>query len=372
LILAAPLPGRCAWGRSSDTLLQSEVRVRVVLSILVLAGCNDTGFTRASKTDEFQQAPSNMVDILWVIDNSISMINEQAAVALGAEDFTANLEDTEMDFQLGVITTDVDRTNGTAGVLLGEPRVLDAAYNGYADAFRTRVQQGNTGSDQEKGLQAAVSALSSPLAYTANAGFLRDGAMLSIVVLSDENDCSDNGALGAASTGEECYTRASELTPVTDLVRQLVDIKNGDPVVISGIVGPEIVEDCEATVPGRRYSTAIQILGGVQANICETDYSTIMDALGEVASGILTVFQLTKSAVDNDNFEVRVAPDADSDFVVVPRDDVNGWSYIEEYAQVEFHGTAIPARGALIEVEYEVAGQVQEQSDETQPADTGA
>ena len=349
--------------------------MRNALSLLLvpslLASCSDQGFTQPTQEDVFIQNRLNTVDLLLVVDNSCSMVEEQGKLATNFDNFIRNFDEAEVDWQLGVITTDVDRTNGTAGVLLGEPRVLNAAYNGYADAFRTRVQQGNTGSDQEKGLQAAVSALSSPLAYTANEGFLRDGAMLSIVVLSDENDCSDNGALGAASTGEECYTRASELTPVTDLVRQLVDIKNGDPVVISGIVGPEIVEDCDATVPGRRYSTAIQILGGVQANICETDYSTIMDALGEVASGILTVFQLTKSAVDNENLEVRVAPDVDSDFVVVPRDDVNGWSYIEEYAQVEFHGTAIPARGALIQVEYDIAGQVQEQSDEAEAVDTG-
>ncbi|MES2643245.1 MAG: hypothetical protein V4850_27425 [Myxococcota bacterium] len=337
--------------------------MRALLPLLLLVGCSDNEFTRASKTDEFQQAPSNLVDILWVIDNSVSMINEQAAVALGAEDFTANLESTAMDFHLGVITTDVDRTNGTAGVLLGEPKVLSVDTPGYADAFRTRVQQGNSGSDQEKGLQAAVSALSSPLAYTVNDGFLRDGAMLSIVVLSDENDCSDNGALGQASTGEDCYTRASELTPVTDLVRQLVDLKDGDPVVISGIVGPDIVDDCEATVPGRRYFTAIELLGGVKADICQTDYSTIMNALGEVASGILTVFQLSKSAIE-ESIEVEMRLSEDAEPTIVPPSEIDGWTYIAEYAQIEFHGTAIPPRGALLEVSYDVAGQVEEQTEE--------
>ena len=34
---------------------------------------------------------ADQVDILWVIDNSTSMINEQEAVALGAEDFISNL-----------------------------------------------------------------------------------------------------------------------------------------------------------------------------------------------------------------------------------------------------------------------------------------
>ncbi|MFN7142203.1 MAG: hypothetical protein ACK4YP_00380 [Myxococcota bacterium] len=339
--------------------------------LLLLTACNDNGFSRASRTDEFFQAPSNLVDILWVIDNSVSMINEQEAVAAGAEDFIANLENTEMDFHLGVLNTDVDRSNPNAGVLLGNPPVLTKEVGGYADAFRSRVQQGNTGSDQEKGLEAAIMAVSAPLAVSVNEGFLRDGAMLSVIVLSDENDCSDNGALGAESTGEECYTRSSELTPVTDLVRTLVDVKQGDQVVLSGIVGPDIVDNCEATVPGRRYYTAIELLGGVKADICSTDYSAIMNSLGQVASGILTVFQLEKAAIE-DSIEVKVTPDGGEAKVVQKVDEaagiVDGWSYISDYAQIEFHGAEIPPRGAFIEVRYEIAGQVQEQA----PADSGA
>src|SRR5687768_1575430 len=97
-----------------------EVRVRSILPIVILlAACNENEFKRASLTNEFWQAPSNQVDILWVIDNSVSMLNEQVAVAEGAEDFITHLETTEMDFHLGVISSDIDRSNPSAGVLLG-------------------------------------------------------------------------------------------------------------------------------------------------------------------------------------------------------------------------------------------------------------
>jgi hypothetical protein len=342
------------------------VLVRSFLALVLLAaGCNQTEIHRASNTDEFHQAPSNLVDILWVIDNSASMGAWQSSVSRGAEDFTANLETTSMDFHLGVITTDLERTNPYAGVLLGQPPVLTGATPHYATEFGARVMQGEDGDDQEKGLQAAVTALSPPLVNTINQGFLRDGAMLSVVILSDENDCSDNGALGPAAAGEDCYTRVEELTPVTDLVRQLVDLKGGDPVVISGIVGPEDTGACGASVPGRRYLSAIALLGGVSANICETDYSVIMDALGEVATGILTVFQLSKAAVE-ETIEVTVQVDEDAEPIeVAPLETgADGWTYIEEYAQIELHGAAIPPRGAIIKVRYDVAGQVEEREDE--------
>lgn len=341
-------------------------RLLTVAVLASLVACQEQSFKRARFTDEFKQSPSNEVDILWVIDNSISMMNEQQNVALGATDFIGQLEASGMDFHLGVISSDVDLENDTAGVLLGNPPVLDAATANYQTAFQSRVQLGTGGSDQEKGLQAAITSLSSPLADTRNAGFLRDGAMLNVVIVSDENDCSDSGALGGDSTGSDCYDRYDELTSVADLVRSLKVLKGDDAVVLSGIVGPEIIDGCEDTVPGRRYYTAISMLGGVRADICQTDYSEMMSALGSVASGILTTFTLSKNAVE-DTIEVLVAPEGEAPIPVAP-DAANGWTYDATYAQLTFNGTSVPPRGAAIEISYEIAsGAVQEA-----PADSAA
>lgn len=325
------------------------------VSLLLLAGCVDQKFNAVSGSDSFLQAPSNMVDILWVIDNSVSMANEQENVALGAQDFMARFEagENKMDFHLGVISTDMSRENTYAGALLGTPAVLTPEVVGYADAFRARVRLGTTGADQEKGLQAARDALKPPLSDTRNAGFLRENAMLSIIILSDENDCSDDGALGGAASGEDCYTNAGQLTPVADLVRELKEIKGDDPLVMSGIVGPEVDANCDEAVPGRRYYTAIDMLGGERADICSTDYSVIMDSLGELTSGILTKFTLSKNA-NEETIEVFVTP-VDGEEAEIAKDEVDGWTYISEYAVVEFHGLSIPPRGAEITINYEVA-----------------
>jgi hypothetical protein len=331
------------------------IRTAAVLPLaLLLTACQDQNFSRARVSDDFMQSPSNQVDILWVIDNSISMQNEQQSVAVGAADFMTQLETTSMDFHLGVISSDVDQENASAGVLLGNPPVLDPAVPDYQGAFAARVQMGTGGSDQEKGLQAAITAIRSPLADTRNGGFIRDGAMLNIVVVSDENDCSDNGALGAAATGTDCYDRYSELTPVADLVRELKVLKGDDQVVLSGIVGPEVIDGCEDTVPGRRYFTAIEMLGGVRADICQTDYGEVMNALGVVASGILTTFTLSKNAIE-ETIEVVITPEGEDPYDVAA-DATNGWTYNATYAQVTFNGTSVPPRGAAIEISYEVAG----------------
>ena len=244
------------------------MRVSLGLLLLPIVSCSDeAALNRASTTDKFEQAASNEVDILWVVDNSISMANEQENVAAGAADFVENIKTSRMDLHLGVISTDVSLENLSAGVLLGNPPYLtnacelddiqgnESECDGYADDFGSRVRMGTGGSDQEAGLEAAWMALSPPLADTRNAGFLRKDAMLNIVILSDENDCSDFGALGDGSTGENCYTQYEKLRPVVDIVRDIIHLKEGGgEIIMSGIIGPEVVAaTCEDTVPGRRY-----------------------------------------------------------------------------------------------------------------------
>ena len=333
--------------------------------LLLLLGCNEQKFSRRVEVDTFNQAPSNEVDILWVVDNSRSMTEEQQAVATSAQQFVTGLETSGMDFHLGVITTDVDATNLDAGVLLGSPSYLENATANYVTAFQQRVQVSTGGSDQEKGLQAAITALTPPLTNSRNIGFLRPDAMLSIIVLSDENDCSDFGALGSGADGESCYTDSDKLTPVSDLADLIRTVKD-DPsrITVSGIIGPPTASACVDTVPGHRYEIAISSFAGIEADICETDYAGIMERLGLIATGVMDTFPLSY-VPDPDTIEVAVKP-AEAPEYAIPNNEVDGWTYLDDPAapRIQFHSTAIPERGALVSVTYEVAGNIE-------PADTG-
>lgn len=336
-----------------------------VVGIALLGGCNEQKFSRRIEVDTFNQAPSNQVDILWVVDNSRSMAEEQQAVATSAQQFVTGLESSGMDFHLGVITTDVDASNPDAGVLLGNPSYLENSTANYVSAFQGRVQVSTGGSDQEKGLQAAITALTPPLTNSRNIGFLREDAMLSIIFLSDENDCSDFGALGSGADGESCYTDSDKLTPVSNLSDLLRTTKE-DPslITVSGIIGPPTDRACADTVPGHRYEIAISSFAGIEADICSSDYSGIMERLGLIATGVMDTFALSY-VPDPETIEVAIKP-AESPEYDVPQNEVDGWTYLDDPAapRVQFHGTAIPERGALVSVTYEVAGNIE-------PADTG-
>ncbi|MEL6180847.1 MAG: hypothetical protein AAFS10_17945, partial [Myxococcota bacterium] len=51
---------------------------------------------------------TNKVDILWVVDNSGSMCEEQASIREEANRFVQELADAGLDFQVAVITTDME------------------------------------------------------------------------------------------------------------------------------------------------------------------------------------------------------------------------------------------------------------------------
>ncbi|MSQ02260.1 MAG: hypothetical protein EXR71_10290 [Myxococcales bacterium] len=351
-------------------------RAQLLLSGLLIACEQDVNVAQVTVSDEFDQAPSNAVDILWVVDDSTSMKEEQAAVRAAGQDFLEVLESADMDFQIGLITTDGDSTNTKAGRLLGTPAVLDSSCREdgdpadctYAADLAARFEPGTGGSDQEKGLEVALRAVQSPLSETFNDGFVRDGALLMIIQLTDENDCSDGGRLGPDAAGEDCYNRYSELTPVGDLVSDIRDAKayGGEgEVLMSGIIGPDASTNCSNAVPGKRYREAIGMFGGVEADICLSDYAPVMQSLGLVATGIMTNFQLSKSAVYNvddpattDRDESEKNPVVEVGGAVVAESAENGWTYVDQYAQIRFNGDAVPERAQHIIVTYYSAGPV--------------
>ncbi len=334
-----------------------------LLGLTLAAGCDvESSFSRRQYTDLFHQEPKDEVDILWVVDNSESMEAEQARLARRFDDFIEYMDEVEtmMDFHLGVVTTDISDDNPDAGLLLGEPKVLTRETAGYTQLFKERVQVGITGSGMEQGLEASHMALSEPRVSDANDGFMRDGAMLALIYVSDENDCSDRGALPSE---DYCYLPAYEddLVPVSEYVDSFREIKKDPELVISfSIVGPLDTSACEDTLPGVRYTEMADSLGGTSGSICSEDFAGIMDNLGLSVSGIRDAFPLTYAPVQN-TIEVWVCADdpCDEDSGrLVSKGEADGWSYDEATSYLHFNGASVPERGTVIAVHYEVAGNV--------------
>jgi len=288
--------------------------MRALAGLLVVAACHDTTIVVGGLEEvaQLKAIPNRELDLLFVVDNSGSMADDQVRLAASFPrmiDTLAQLDDGVPDIHIGVITTDLgtsstampggsgvigsDGTGGCAGTgddgaLVQGASVADRFirdgggtrnYTGeLRDAFRELALVGDTGCGFEQPLAAIRRALSNPL----NAGFVRPEANLAVVILSDEDDCSaldpalfspESPALGALHSfrcfrfGVECAQDTSAIGRKTDcrpragspyvedvapFVELLYAIKP-DPrmVMVSGIVGdPTPVEVALRPPPG--------------------------------------------------------------------------------------------------------------------------
>jgi hypothetical protein len=328
--------------------MRSSRLLPLIVVGLAAAGCgSDTGLFEQKTIDTFSQAPNNQVDILWVVDDSYSMAEEQAILGEGFASFAGELDESGTDFQIGVITTSFEYTNPERARLIGDPPFL-TQNDDYERLFQERATVGVEGSDKEKGLEAAAWALSPQMTAPGglNEGFVRDAAQLLVVTVSDEEDCSDNGALEGQAP-EACYTEANELTPVSQLVQELRELKvDQERVTLSAIVG-QTDSECPDVWTGSRYITAASQTGGLAGDICESDWHSMLEVMGLTATGIRSTFQLSEGAVP-----ITIVVEVDED--EVGEDAVNGWTYDRPTRYVEFHGDAIPPRDSLITVAYTI------------------
>ncbi len=161
------------------------------------------------------------IDILFVLDNSPSNSSHQRAIMSQADTLVAQLEDVMgfvPDLHIGVTTTDIGvggqpvggcTTNGEDGVLQNAPRILGCSpprgrfirdvenaagerernYDGeLRDVLSCIADLPLDGCGFEQPLEAMRRALDGSRAE--NDGFLRPGALLAVVVITDEDDCS--------------------------------------------------------------------------------------------------------------------------------------------------------------------------------------
>lgn len=288
---------------------------------------DDQVVDRLRVDEAFEQAPLPEVDILWIVDDTASMAEEQAALAEGFAAFLASLESAELAYQVGVITTDADDA-----VLRGDPWIITPEADDPVDAFERAVDVGLTGTAQA-GLASMIAALSEPLRSGENRGFQRSDAALLAVVVSDDDDAS-----GAWVDGD----------PVTVALALLADQAQarGLPARLSAIVG-DAPSGCSGVsgvaLPGSAYAAVAQASGGEVLSICDADLEGLVGSLGGLA------------AAWPDTFLLQAEPLADSVQVTVDgkRTD-SGWRLQLAPAAIVFD--APPDPGAWIVVSYELAG----------------
>ena len=196
--------------------------------LAALAACNPATIVvgELQEITSLKAIPNRKLDLLFVIDNSPSMLDKQRALA---ESFPAMIEVLERadgglpDLHIGVITSDMGTFaagsptpapavgqlgsggcagSGDGGALrigaagLPEPFLSDVAnpdgsrVRNYAGELRDAFTQIASVGQGGCGFEQPLAALRRALVQPANAGFLRPDGNLAVVIIADEDDCS--------------------------------------------------------------------------------------------------------------------------------------------------------------------------------------
>lgn len=261
--------------------------------------------------ESFDVARPNLVDILFVIDNSPGMGDVQNDLSDALMEFVSDLSDIDgLDFHIGVISTDIVNSDHQGRLQNGlpdqpgcpgqRPLYVTSSTSSGPSVLACNAVLGETGDDYEAGLDAVRYAFLGPAGQPGaeNEGFARADARLVVIFVSDEDDCSNEGSLSRQNPNE-CVWDQDQLVSLETYMASngfyaLIKGRSGQPVDVVAIVGPDDgIEYDQPEEPqpvcsgngeayaGRRYLAVVDAMGdrGGFHSICASRYESILDSI---------------------------------------------------------------------------------------------
>lgn len=307
--------------------------------VTVLMACSQSvRFDLPPASNSFGQnvTYNNKVDILWIVDNSSSMLKHQQNLSTQIPDLVSKLNSLKMDYHMAVVTTSMGGTNPDGGRFIGTPKYVTAETPDLINNLKARMIVGEAGSNNERGLESMESALSNSYLSNEGRGFFRSDALLVVIALSDEDDKS------AVTDPAVYYTNFFDglKQPWVDGSRSWVF--NFIGVLPTSTNCSTFNDYAEA---GLTFIDIAKVSGGVEESICSTNLSSAVSNIRARIYQILTDFKLSKVPLIE---TITVTINGQ----LIPRDSVNGWDYIPSINAIRFYGSAVPAADASIKVDF--------------------
>jgi hypothetical protein len=304
------------------------------LSIMLLGGCGNSDFIRSKKADllqnnvtpdicitspqldecqsfsseVFDQQLRNKADILWVIDNSGSMDEEQNNLATNFESFIGPFLDHDIDIQMAITTTDSQVVEDSLTDLTFENLMLDK--QSFQDNFIQHVKVGIQGDGNERSFQGAIDFINE---Y--GKSWLRDQAPLFIIFISDEQEQTSHSA------------------------KQFLDVLEVLTVDKLPVVAYSIYRTDEPS--HKKFRDIAEITGGSYYDI-NSEFAPQLVNMGEKIIQKLDLFPLQHSPV------------VDSIQVLVDEALNNDWYFDEQFNGIRFLTGHEPGKNQKIKIKYKV------------------
>jgi hypothetical protein len=365
--------------------LQEEIMKAFKLLLMVgclnvLTGCSGGGnsYSVLSEDQTFSQTPSAVntkIDILWVVDNSGSMASSQQNLADNFPSFINNIASRNYDYKIAVTTSDAflalptwtpyyNSTNPPPSYYEGRPQVEKAWFrdgtpadpSGFRvitpltpnihDVFIKNALQGTTGKGDERSFQSFRAALDS----AGNAGFVRQGGFLALILLTDEDDFSNDTTTIYERYDRPLHTVDSYVTYLNTVTGSSSSSKRYS---VNTIAVPD--QTCLDSIYngaqkiGVRVNQLADATGGIKANICG-NFATELEKISRSIVELSTQFYLRGKPIVS---TIQVWVDNNSVPEASTTGGTGGWSYNSSANSVVFSGTYVPPAGSIIKVTFD-------------------
>ncbi len=247
------------------------------------------------------------LDILWVIDNSGSMKNDQKRLAQNFETFINGFANQALraDFKMAIITTDNPTNRDSQGKLTSYE--LKSDPQNFIGLFKQKIKAGTSGSGTEQGLKMSLDFLKKYPHWP------RQDAYLIAIYVSDEDDASRGGDAETYFKAIHAYKSSESLFKAFGII----------PLGV------------------QRYTKLIELSGGNPYNI-NNSFDGILRDFGQKIAKLASQFQLKYPALEN-SIEVYI------NGVLAPQGD---WTYLPTEHAIRFEAGASPKTGSTIKVLY--------------------
>ncbi len=267
-------------------------------------------------------AQTKKLDIVWVIDNSGSMQDEQDSLGTNFDAFINNFITKDVDFKMAVTTTDASTPAKKGEMVFGSSTLLTSAKareneNKFKDDFKNLVRVGTSGSGNERGLEGAEGFMTK---YAST--FLRPDAYLAVVILSDEEDQSANSV--------DYYTDLLKSNKSSD---GLVKVYSIVDVTMSNVGGQGV------STGYLRYHAASSNTAGSTLDIRD-NFAASLASMGDSIINLLDSFAMGNDIVTG-SLKVYVNGVESTDY-----------TYDSASRSIKFDNAHIPAVGSEIKVYY--------------------
>lgn len=311
------------------------------------------------------------VDILWLVDGSSSMQEEQTYLGTNFSGFISELDKTGTDFQLAVSTLDSCDNVIPDDLAL---RLCPAEYGGSPETHLRGTFRGDAGhqvlkkgdpelftrfsnytaigvqnSNFEHGLKSADLALHKVISGE-NEALLRNDAFLAVILVTDEED--DGIGLGMIDAFSGYNFVADGFTTFRytddDFINYLSVLKGAGRFSVSAITGTREANGDLCSAPhskpkeeGTQYINAAEKTGGIIHSICETNWNEALAKIGMDMNSQMNQIVLSEKPAIPSKISVWVDGAAITDF-----------TYASGTNSIKFGSSSIPPAGAHIMIQF--------------------